>query len=327
MSTLSSRPPVPNNWDASQIPSQQGRVAIVTGANSGIGYETALELARKGAHVVLACRNEERGREAETKLREILSSASEAGKVNFAKLDLGDLSSVKQFSEDFKKTHNRLDLLINNAGIMGGAWGLSADGYEQQFATNHLGHFALTAQLFPLLKESAPSRIVNVSSIMHRSAPTWNEDDIITTSEEKYREMDNYGVTKLSNVLFTNELARRIKAAGIEGVTAAACHPGVTATNLATASTANSKGWWWWLVYKMTDLAPRQSCPMGALPTLFAATGSEVEGGDFFGPKHLKIFGYPVRENPSEQSKSEPGAKKLWTLSERLAHLSFDIKK
>ncbi|KAG2881797.1 hypothetical protein PC114_g21386, partial [Phytophthora cactorum] len=110
---------------------------------------------------------------------------------------------------------------------------------------------------------------------------------------------------KLSNILFTNELARRIKAAGIEGITAAACHPGVTATNLATASTANSKSWLWWLVYKMTDLAPRQSCPMGALPTLYAATGREVEGGDFFGPKHFKTFGYPVREDPSEQSKSE----------------------
>ncbi|RAW29100.1 hypothetical protein PC110_g14534 [Phytophthora cactorum] len=309
MSDLSACPPLPDKWDASQIPSQQGRVAIVTGANSGIGYETALELAP------------------EANLREALSSTPEAGKVEFAKLDLGDLSSVKKFSEDFKKSHTRLDLLINNAGIMGGAWGLSVDGYERQFATNHLGHFALTAQMFPLLQQSTPSRIVNVSSIVHRSAPTWNEDEIMTTSEDKYREMDNYGVTKLSNILFTNELARRIKAAGIEGITAAACHPGVTATNLATASTANSKSWLWWLVYKMTDLAPRQSCPMGALPTLYAATGREVEGGDFFGPKHFKTFGYPVREDPSEQSKSETGAKKLWTLSERLAHLSFDIKK
>ncbi|KAG2776606.1 hypothetical protein Pcac1_g12738 [Phytophthora cactorum] len=219
MSDLSACPPLPDKWDASQIPSQQGRVAIVTGANSGIGYETALELA--------------------------------PGKVEFAKLDLGDLSSVKKFSEDFKKSHTRLDLLINNAGIMGGAWGLSVDGYERQFATNHLGHFALTAQMFPLLQQSTPSRIVNVSSIVHRSAPTWNEDEIMTTSEDKYREMDNYGVTKLSNILFTNELARRIKAAGIEGITAAACHPGVTATNLATASTTNSESWLWWLAFKV----------------------------------------------------------------------------
>ncbi|KAL3663997.1 hypothetical protein V7S43_010884 [Phytophthora oleae] len=243
----------------------------------------------------------------------------------FVQLDLGDLHSVQTFSKDFLKTHERLDLLINNAGIMGGPWGLSADGYERQFATNHLGHFALTAQLFPLLKASKPSRIVNVSSIMHRSTPTWNEDEIVTTSEEKYRQMDNYGVTKLCNVVFTKELARRIESARIDGVTATACHPGGTATNLATASTANSQSWLWWFMYKATDLAPRQSSPLGALPTLYAATGSEVEGGDFFGPKHLKMFGYPVREDPSEVTKSESVATKLWTLSERLARLPFDI--
>ncbi|KAG6622060.1 WW domain-containing oxidoreductase [Phytophthora cinnamomi] len=309
------------------IPSQKGRVVVVTGANSGIGFETALELARKGADVVLACRNEQRGREAETKLRETLAATPEAGKVTFVKLDLGDLASVKKFAADFKQNHDRLDLLINNAGIMGGVYGLSADGYERQFATNHLGHFALTAQLFPLLKRSTPSRVVNVSSMMHRSAPTWNEDDIMVTSEDKYREMDNYGVTKLSNILFSTELSRRIKAAGVGGVTSVACHPGITATSLATASAANSSGWLWWLVYKVTDWSPRQSCSMGALPTLYAATGSEVEGGDFFGPKHLKTFGYPVREDPSELSKSESGAKKLWTLSERLTKLSFDIEK
>ncbi|KAE8974573.1 hypothetical protein PR003_g23871 [Phytophthora rubi] len=260
MSDLSSRPPVPEKWDASQIPSQKGRVAVVTGANSGIGYETALELARKGADVVLACRNEQRGREAESKLRETLAATSEAGTVTFAQLDLGDLNSVQKFSEDFKQSHQRLDLLINNAGIMGGAYGLSADGYERQFATNHLGHFALTAQLFPLLKASAPSRVVNVSSIVHRSASTWNEDDIMATSADTYREMDNYGVTKLSNILFTKELARRIQAAGVEGVTSVACHPGITATSLATASAANSGGWLWWLVYKVTDWSPPALC-------------------------------------------------------------------
>ncbi|GMF23519.1 unnamed protein product [Phytophthora fragariaefolia] len=330
MSDVNARAPVPDNWDASHIashiPSQKGRVAIVTGANSGIGYETALELARKGAHVVLACRNEQRGREAEAKLRATLAATPEAGSVQFVTLDLGDLASVKQFSDDFTRRHARLDLLINNAGVMGGAYATTVDGYERQFATNHLGHFALTAQLFPLLKASAPSRVVNVSSMVHRAAPTWNEDDIMVTCADKYREMDNYGVTKLSNILFTKELARRIKAAGVQGVTSVACHPGITATSLATVSAASSDSWLWWMVYKVTDWSPRQSCPMGALPTLYAATGSDVEGGDFFGPKHLKTFGYPVREDPSELSKSESGAKKLWTLSERLTKLSFDIK-
>ncbi|ETK84569.1 hypothetical protein L915_10462 [Phytophthora nicotianae] len=324
-STTNARRQMPDKWDASRIPSQEGKVAVVTGSNSGIGYETALELARKGAHVVLACRSEERGREAERSLRETLSSTPEAGKVTFAKLDLGDLNSVKKFSEDFKKSHRRLDLLINNAGIMGGAWGLSADGHERQFATNHLGHFALTAQLFPLLKLSTPSRIVNVSSFMHRQAK-WNEDDIMVTSEDKYREMDNYNVTKLSNILFTLELARRIESSGVEGVTSVACHPGLTKTNLASASASSSGRGMWWLAYKITEMTPRQSSQMGTLPTLYAATGSDVRGGDFFGPKHLQLFGYPVREDPSEISKSKSGAKKLWTLSEKLSRNVFDFE-
>uniref|UniRef100_A0AAV1TNF2 WW domain-containing oxidoreductase n=1 Tax=Peronospora matthiolae TaxID=2874970 RepID=A0AAV1TNF2_9STRA len=315
------------NWDVSQISSQKGRLAIVTGANSGIGYETALALASKGATVVLACRNAARGQEAETKLRAALAGTSEAGSVEFMKLDVSDLTSVQEFSNEFKSRHNRLDLLINNAGIMGGAFRLSADGYERQFATNHLGHFALTAHLFPLLKQSAPSRVVNVSSVMHRSASTWNEDAIMVTSEDKYREMANYSVTKLSNILFTKELARRIKTAGVKGVTAVACHPGVTATSLATVSAESSRSWFWWLVFKVTDLCPRQSCAMGALPTLLAATGTEVEAGEFFGPKHLRMFGYPVRELPSRLSESKSGATKLWTLSEQLTRVSFDVSK
>ncbi|KAI9920658.1 hypothetical protein PsorP6_001053 [Peronosclerospora sorghi] len=327
MSTLCLAPRVPPKWTALQIPSQKGKVAIVTGANSGIGYETALELARKGAHVVLGCRNEERGRAAERTLQQTLSSDSEAGKVEFVPLNLGDLRSVQKFAVEITKTHPHVHLLINNAGIMGGAYGLSVDGYERQFATNHLGHFALTAHLFPLLKQTPDSRIVNVSSLMHRKASTWNEDEIMVTSEDHYQEMKNYSMTKLSNILFTHELARRMRAAGIEGVKAVACHPGITATSLATASAANSRGWWWWVIYKVTDLMPRQSCAMGSLPTLYAATGKDVASGNFFGPQHFQIFGYPVREDPSELSKSTSGATKLWTLSEKLTRLSFDVTK
>ncbi|RLN58821.1 hypothetical protein BBJ28_00025057, partial [Nothophytophthora sp. Chile5] len=169
-SSADTRPQVPDNWDATQMSSQKGKVAIVTGANSGIGYETALELARHGAHVVLACRNEARGQRAEANIREILASTPDAGTVEFKQVDVSDLSSVKTFSEEFTKAHDRLDLLINNAGVMAVPYAKTVDGYERQFATNHLGHFALTAQLFPLLKQSASSRVVNTSSHGHRGA-------------------------------------------------------------------------------------------------------------------------------------------------------------
>lgn len=290
MADTNVRTPVPDKWDASHIPSQQGKVAIITGANSGIGYEAALELARKGAHVVLACRNEQRGREAEIKLRKTLASSPGAGTVEFMKLDVGTLGSVQTFSEEFKKTHDLLDLLINNVGVAGGDYALSADGYELLFATNHLGHFALTAQLFDLLKKSASSRIVNVSSQAHRQPKVFDEDEIMLTNEAKYSPMHNYRVTKLYNVIFANELDRRMKASGVKGITAAACHPGLSVSGLTSKTASASSSWLWWLFYKLAAYAPSQSSEMGALPTLYAAVGDDVEGGDFFGPKHLGLW-------------------------------------
>ncbi|KAG7396892.1 hypothetical protein PHYBOEH_001582 [Phytophthora boehmeriae] len=321
------RPPVPNNWDAIHIPSQKDKIAVITGANSGIGFETALQLARNGAHVVLACRSADRGREAEAKIQEALSSQSGAGSVEFMQVDVSDLSSVKSFAESFKKSHHRLDLLINNAGIMGGAYAETIDGYERQFATNHLGHFALTAHLFDVVKHSAPARIVNVSSVVHYNAVTFDEDEIMAT-ENTYSQWLNYANTKVCNILFTLELDRRMKAAGVQGVAAVACHPGTTSSNLLTAPSTTNSNLIWTTVFKLWALVPRQSIPMGALPTLYAATGRNVEGGDFFGPKYLNsTFGYPVHVAPSKLSLSPTAATKLWTLSERLAHLSFTIEK
>ncbi|POM59302.1 Glycoside hydrolase [Phytophthora palmivora] len=327
MTDINRRSPVPEKWDASMVSSQKGRIAIVTGANSGIGYETALELARKGAHVILACRSEQRGHEAETRMRETLASSPHAGTVEFMKLDVGTLGSVQQFSEAFKVKHNRLDLLINNAGVAGGDFALSEDGYEMLFATNHLGHFALTAQLFDLLKRSTPSRIVNVSSQAHRQPKVFDEDEIMLVNEEKYSPMQNYGVTKLYNIIFAKELARRMKASGVEGVTAAACHPGLSVSGLTSKTASASSSWAWWLFYKLAAYFPSQSSEMGALPTLYAAVGEDVEGGDFFGPKHFGLYGYPIREVPSELSDSKNAAEKLWVFSEKLAHLTFDVSK
>ncbi|KAF4318246.1 hypothetical protein BBO99_00004365 [Phytophthora kernoviae] len=303
--TTDARPQVPDNWDATQIASQKGRIAVVTGANSGIGYDTALELARKGADVVLACRNEGRGRDAEKKLRSTLASVPDAGQVKFMTLDVSDLSSVKAFAEEFKKTHDRLDLLINNAGVMAVPYATTVDGYERQFATNHLGHFALTAQLLPLLKQSIPSRIVNVSSLAHsgatldRFAPG---AEIMWTNDVGYSPMNVYSESKLSNLLFTFELERRLRAQNVTGVTAVACHPGLTGTNLGG-----------------TD--------RGALPTLYAATGSDVEGNDYYGPaKYFEIRGPPKRVKAKPTAHDEPAAKALWKESERLAKLQFNVQ-
>ncbi|GMF22661.1 unnamed protein product [Phytophthora lilii] len=321
------RPALPDVWDASQIPSQQGKVAIVTGANSGLGFETALQLALKGANVVLACRNEERGKEAETKLRDTLATSPDAGKVEFMKLDLGDLSSVNKFADDFKKSHDRLDLLINNAGVMGGSYAVSMDGYERMFASNHLGHFALTAQLLDVLKRSDAARVVNVSSGLHKKGEaSFNEDDIMV-NEDRFGQVQTYGETKLCNILFTVELDRRLKAAGIENVTAVACHPGYVATNLGANMAAANTNWIYWMVIKLVTLLPGGKSPeMGAIPTLYAATGEAVVGGDYIGPKD-RATGSPARHEPADLCKSESAAKKLWAFSEKLAQVTFNVEK
>jgi NAD(P)-dependent dehydrogenase (short-subunit alcohol dehydrogenase family) len=318
---------VPEKWDASMIPSLKNKVAIVTGANSGIGYVTARELARKGADVVLACRGEERGRAAEANIKKELANVPEAGNVAFAKLDVSSLESVQTFAEDFKRTHTQLDLLVNNAGIMGVPYTLTVDGVESQFATNHLGHFALTARLFDVLKTTASSRIVNVSSILHSDSKL-DEDNIVTTAD-KYNEDAVYADTKLVNILFTKELDRRLKAAGVDCV-AAVCHPGVTATNM-LAGPISVHGFFAGLKYRFANvfIVPLlQSADMGALPTLFAATAPGVQGGDYFGPDGFqRIRGYPVLEQPSPVAESPSAGAKVWTLSERLAKLSFEVSK
>jgi len=319
-------PQVPSNWGAEHIPSQWGKTAVVTGANSGIGYEMALELARKGAHVVLACRSEERGLQAQTSIQQVLATTPDAGTVELMLVDMGSLASVRNFCEDFKKKHERLDLLINNAGIGGGTYTETVDGYESVFATNYLGHFALTAQLFEVLEKSAPSRIVSTSSFLHwYGTLVFNEDNVMATSEKEHGQLGSYSVSKLCLLIFTLELDRRLKAAGVAGVTAAAAHPGYCATKIFSKSAAMSRGWCWWLMFRSSGLFPIQSAPKGALSTLYAATAEGVKGGDYFGPKYLELYGHPVREEPASVSRSETAAAKLWAFSEQMTRLKFDV--
>lgn len=313
------KPLIPRKWDATQIPSQHGRVAIVTGANSGIGYVTARELARYGAHVVLACRTASKGHAAVQSIQQEISAThrGDVGQVEFMQLDVGSLASVKAFTDDFKAKFNRIDLLINNAGIMGVPYTLTADGYESIFATNHLGHFALTAQLFELLKAGDAPRIVSLSSNLHTSAKV--DPEVIVITKAKYKPLTAYGNSKLCNLLFAYELQRRLTAAGHTGVLSVAAHPGTTQTNILAETSKNVNSFSRFFLRVAQSLFC-QEVEMGALPTLYAATAPDVRPGEYFGPQGLfSIKGYPRRVESNKKSHSEPLAAKLWSLSETMA--------
>jgi NAD(P)-dependent dehydrogenase (short-subunit alcohol dehydrogenase family) len=293
-------------WQESDIPDQHGRVAIVTGANSGIGYETARALAARGARVVLACRNEAKGRDAEQRIRSEAASAD----VRFEPLDLGALASVRAFAEKRIASEPRLDLLINNAGVMMPPYGRTADGFETQIGTNHLAHFALTGLLLESLRRTPKARVVNVSSLAH-FAGTIAFDDL--HSERSYGPIRAYGQSKLANLLFTRELQRRFEAAGVDAL-AAAAHPGSTRTELQRHS-------------GLMDAVVRvfsQQPPEGALPTLYAATAGDVRGGEYFGPSGFAgCLGPPGRARSSPRSRDAVLAQRLWDVSEQLTGVHF----
>jgi NAD(P)-dependent dehydrogenase (short-subunit alcohol dehydrogenase family) len=296
-------------WTSEQMRDQSGRVAIVTGANSGIGYEAALALAGKGATVILACRNIQ---QAETAVATI-NGGQPPGSAETMQLDLADLASVRAFAETFAVRYQRLDLLINNAGVMMPPASKTADGFELQFGTNHLGHFVLTALLLDLLRRTPGARVVNVSSIAHRYGvidlddPNWEE--------RPYKESAAYGQSKLANLLFTSELQRRCEAAGI-GVVAISCHPGWTRTNLQRHSGLFS------FLNPFLAMKPWQ----GALPTLYAATADEVHGGAYYGPDGMmQMRGYPKAVASTEAARDADMARKLWVLSENLTGVRYDI--
>lgn len=297
-----------STWSEADMPDQSGKVAIVTGANSGLGYETARALAQHGATVVMACRNAQK---AEAAAIRILAT-NPKGQVIVMALDLGDLDSVRQFADAFKARYDRLDLLINNAGIMVPPQGETAQGFETQFGVNHLGHFALTAQLMDQLRATARARVVTVSSIAHRFGQIGFDD--LNWQDREYRPMPAYGQSKLANLLFTYELQRRLRAAG-SATLAVAAHPGYAATGL--QGEGGNDG-------LMGRFA--QSQQMGALPTLYAATAPEVMGGQFFGPDGLAgIAGHPQRVESSARSQDRDDARHLWQVSEELTGVTFAV--
>ncbi|WP_406381269.1 oxidoreductase [Streptomyces sp. NBC_01618] len=302
-------------WNASDIPDQSGRTALVTGANSGIGLVTARELARHGARVLLACRDESRGKEAASRIRTAVTGAD----VEFVPLDLADLDSVRACAAEH--TPDRIDLLINNAGVMALPYGKTADGFERQFGVNHLGHFALAGLLLPKLLGTPGARVVSVSSGMHALS---NIDMGDLNSERNYRRWIAYGRSKTANLLFVHELARRLAAAGRE-VVAAAAHPGYAATNLQTAGVRMENRKAADLVFRLGNRLVAQPASSGALPTLYAATAPGVRPDSFTGPRLLGWRGAPAPSWRAGWTLNDVASERLWVASEQLTGVTYPV--
>ncbi|MEV7401300.1 oxidoreductase [Streptomyces sp. NPDC091267] len=295
------------------IPDQSGRTAVVTGANSGIGLITARELARRGARVLLACRDEKRGKAAASRIRGAVRGAD----VEFAALDLADLSSVREFAAAY--TPDRLDLLINNAGVMALPYGRTADGFETQFGVNHLGHFALTGLLLPKLLDTPGARVVSVSSGLHALSDIDMGD---LNSERNYRRWIAYGRSKTANLLFVHELARRAATAG-SGLVAAAAHPGYASTNLQTAGVRMENRRVAERVVQLGNRIIAQPASAGALPTLYAATAPGVLPDSFTGPRFLGWRGAPAPSWRARWTLDDVAGERLWVASEQLTGVTF----
>jgi NAD(P)-dependent dehydrogenase (short-subunit alcohol dehydrogenase family) len=296
-------------WTAEDIPGQSGRVAVVTGANSGLGLATARELARAGAEVIVACRNVEKGKAA---------AADMGGEARVEALDLADLSSIRDFAQRVLAKHGRLDLLINNAGVMGLPRAETADGFEMQIGTNHLGHFALTGLLLPALRDTDGARVVTLSSLMHHRGRI-DFDDLM--GERDYSRYGAYSQSKLANMLFVLELNRRLVAADLPLVSVGA-HPGYSATNLQLSSPPLHER----LIMRVTNLVLAQSAEMGALPVLYAATAPDVQGGFYIGPDGSgERRGHPTTVTPNRRALDPEVGARLWEVSEELTGVSYDL--
>jgi protochlorophyllide reductase len=297
-----------HTWNLSDIPRLDGTTAIVTGANSGLGFVIADELAAAGATVLLACRSVPKATEAAQRI----VSRSPTARVELLPVDLSNLSSVKEAADVFLQTNRPLDLLINNAGLMALDESKTVDGFETQFGVNHLGHFALTHDLLPALTPTGGSRVVTMSSMGHRMGRMHFEDLMFT---KKYDRWKPYFQSKLANLLFTAELQRRLTSRNAKTI-ALTAHPGASNTDLGT----EGKG----LTNKAMMIVPAvaQSAERGAQPALRAATDPNAKGGQFYGPRWM-TRGHAVVETPSKRARNEADAKRLWEISEQLTHRNF----
>ena len=303
-----------SKWTPRQIPSQQGRLAIVTGANSGIGYQAAKYLARAGAMVILACRNAEKGEAA----RAQIAAAQPLAKVEMRILDVADLDSVRRFAAEFLSEDRPVDLLINNAGVMAiPERRTTPQGFEMQFGTNHLGHFALTALLLPALLRQPESRVVTVASIAHKGGKL-NFDDL--NAERSYDPRGAYQQSKLANLVFGLEFDRRLRAHAAKTASVIA-HPGVAVTNI--VSNGMGTGLKGRIVNALLPFVA-QSDDRGSWPLVYAATSPDAHGGGYYGPDGIaEIKGAPTEVKPKPHALDPAGGKRLWEISEKLTGVRY----
>lgn len=296
-----------NNWNIKNIPSQDGKVALVTGANSGIGYETALAFAKKKMTVILACRNFEKGQEAKNAILKLFTDAQ----IEVMQIDTSSLKSVKHFSSVFLKKFDRLDLLINNAGIMMSPYRLTEDGFENQFATNYIGHFALTGHLMPLLLKTDSSRIITLSSLSYK----WSEIQFEDMHFKKgYNKKNAYGQSKRACLIFAYELQRRLFKTKTNTISIAA-HPGLSKTNLDRYFPK--------LIRPLGALFLQQQSK-GALPVLYAALENSLKGGEYIGPDGFQeLRGNPMIVDSDNYSKNIEIAERLWNVSEEMTKVTY----
>jgi NAD(P)-dependent dehydrogenase (short-subunit alcohol dehydrogenase family) len=304
-------------WTSADMPDLSGKTAVVTGANSGLGFETARRLAGAGATVVLACRDQARGGAALARLLELEPRAQ--GRV--MDLDLADLSSAARFAEAVASEHAKIDILCNNAGVMALPYCETADGFEMQFGTNHLGHFALTGRLLPLLLAAPAARVVTMSSNAHRFA---GADPDLAGGDSKYRRWRTYGTSKLANLLFAYELERRFSQAGTSARSIAS-HPGYSSTELQSKGAIMSGSRFKTGLWRLANSLLAQRPEKGALPALYAASAEGAGGGRFYGPDGFgESYGYPTEVRSNPRSYDEDLAARLWARSEELTGLKYE---
>ena len=310
-----------STWTTHDIPPQQGRKVVITGATGGLGYETALALARAGADVLMTGRNEAKGRDALSRVRAAVPGAA----VRYAQLDLADLASVEAFANQLAGEQEAVDLLVNNAGVMmPPTRHETVDGFELQFGTNYLGHFALTGRLLPMLRKGRQTRIVNLSSGAHRIQAAIHFDDL--QWRQRYRPWAAYAQSKLAMILFAFELQRRSDAFGW-GLLSNAAHPGYALTDLQTSGPRMGRGrgpspfdWLGWLIAPVLS----QSAAQGALPTLFAATAPDARPGGYYGPQGLfEMKGAVGEARIGKQAQDKAVAARLWDVSQELAGVTW----
>lgn len=302
-------------WTIDEIPDQAGRIVIVTGANSGLGLYTTQVMARKGAQVIMACRNPQKAKDA---YQEVMTYAPGA-KVEVMALDLADLASVRNFAEAFKRHYDHIDLLYNNAGLMAVPYGFTKDGFEMQFGVNHLGHFALTGLLLDRFKTQPNSRVITVTSWAPGAINFDNLD-----GKNGYSRYGAYGQAKLANLIFARELHRRLADAKSPAISLAA-QPGFILTDLQARASRETGAGVEDFIYQRVARVVAQPVEMGGLPQLYAGTAQGVKGGEFYSPERFHVFGYPAVYPGPRASRDLDTARRLWEVSEQLTGVVYDF--